>query len=570
MIYFVAIIAGFAGILFGFDEGVIAGALHLLRGEFSISPFDEGLMTAAVPFGALFGALFAGPASERYGRRASLLGAAVLFIFGAVLSGMISAVWMLTAARLALGIAVGIAAMVAPLYISESAPPAKRGMLVSIYQLAITLGILGAYVVNFALDDSWRLMFMLGALPGIGLFAGMLMLRDTPRWLALKGRQDEARTAIASLRGTSPGNAVVTDELAAINRAASQDSGTARWSDLLSPVVRPAFVIGIGLFLLQQLSGINAVIYYSPTILQEAGFDSQSTQILATIGIGIVNVGMTIVGMMLIDRIGRRRLLFIGFAGTALSLGMIAIGAASGAESLDVLAVIGLVLYIAAFAVSIGPLPWVMMSEIFPLHVRGLGMSITSLSNWGFNFLVVFSFPILVSSIGLGGVFGIYAIVCVIGLVFTARLVPETSGVPLEEIERHLKSGRPFRLLGEFREKSASADGAAGVAGQDGAATLNDQNTAALVRAVIDLSPYKAMLTPMADEIARIAHGNHQIKAALQTVFSRSDFHRSARLRRSDLGAESKTLFAFLEHIHFASPSFLASVGEGPTGGNRG
>ncbi|MGE4369856.1 MAG: sugar porter family MFS transporter, partial [Burkholderiaceae bacterium] len=448
MIYFVAMVAGLAGILFGFDEGVIAGALHALHAQFSISPLEEGLMTAAVPFGAIFGALLAGPLSERHGRRKMLLAAALLFTLGAVFAGLITAVWMLTLARLMLGVAVGVAAMVAPLYISESAPTEKRGMLVSIYQLAITLGILGAYLVNFALDDQWRTMFMLGAIPGIALLAGMAVLSDTPRWLAAQGRSSEARQAMARLRGQPADSPQIHQELNAITQAAQQPDGPGRWRTLLSPVIRPAFVVGIGLFLLQQLSGINAVIYYAPTVFKEAGFDSGSTQIMATIGVGVVNVLMTLVGMVLIDRIGRRKLLYIGFAGTAVSLGMIAIGAATGAQSLDILAIIGLTLYIAAFAASLGPLPWVMMAEIFPLHVRGLAMSVTSLANWGFNFLVVFSFPVLVSWIGLGGVFGIYALVCVAGLVFTWARVPETSGVSLEAIERHLRSGLPFQQLG--------------------------------------------------------------------------------------------------------------------------
>ncbi|KFC69272.1 MFS transporter, metabolite:H+ symporter [Bosea sp. LC85] len=447
MIYYVAAIAGIAGFLFGFDEGVIAGALHLLRGEFTISPFSEGLMTAAVPLGALVGAVLAGRTTETYGRRALLLAAAVLFAIGALFSAGATTIWMLTAARLLLGLAVGIAAMVAPLYISESAPAEKRGMLVSIYQLAITLGILGAYLVDFVFAESWRLMFAMGVVPAIALLVGMYRMGDTPRWLALQGRTEEARLAIGRIRELSPRDPAVDAELAGIRRAAEQRTRPATWADLLSPTVRPALVVGMGLFFLQQLSGINAVIYYAPTVFKESGFDSTSTQILATVGIGIVNVAMTFVGMYLIDRIGRRRLLFIGFAGTALSLGMIAIAAMTDAEALDLLATIGLVLYVAAFAASIGPLPWVMMSEIFPLKVRSLGMSVASLANWAFNFLVVFSFPMLVTSFGLGGVFALYAAVCAAGLIFTHLLVPETAGVSLEDIERHLESGKPLRAL---------------------------------------------------------------------------------------------------------------------------
>jgi len=447
MIYFVAAVAGIAGFLFGFDEGIIAGALHLLRGEFTITASGEGLMTAAVPLGALFGAFYAGSAVERFGRRGLLLFAAILFAVGALASALVTAVWMLSAARLLLGLAVGIAALVAPLYIAETAPPARRGMLVSIYQLAITLGILGAYVASYAFSDSWRTMFLIGVLPGIALFVGMALLPDTPRWLAAQGRHDEALGAISRIRGVPRQSPQAAAELAEIEQIARADQQQGSSSALFGPTIRPALIVGIGLFFLQQLSGINAVIYYAPVVFKEAGFGSSSTQILATVGIGIVNVLMTVVGMFLIDRIGRRNLLMIGFAGTALSLGMIAIAAATDAASLDVLAMVGLVLYIAAFAASIGPLPWVMMSEIFPLSVRGIGMSVASLTNWGFNFIVVFSFPLLVSSLGLGGVFAIYAVVCAAGIVFTLRLVPETSGVPLEDIEAHLRSGRPFREL---------------------------------------------------------------------------------------------------------------------------
>jgi MFS transporter, SP family, galactose:H+ symporter len=449
MIYLVAAIAGMAGFLFGFDEGVIAGALHLLRTEFTITPVLEGIVTSAVPFGALFGSLVAGWLAESLGRRRSLLVAGTLFVLGGVLAALATGISVLTFARLILGFAIGLAAIVAPLYISENAPADRRGMLVSIYQLAITLGILGAYIVGFAFSESWRTMFLLGAVPGIALVAGIYMMTDTPRWLTSRGRLQEARAAIARVRDVDPQDPGVERELAAITVAAKTSGEQGRWSELLSPAVRPALIVGVGLFILQQLSGINAVIYYAPTVFKESGFDSHSSQLLATMGIGVVNVLMTFVGMALIDRIGRRRLLFLGFIGTALSLGTIALAAATSVPWLDTLAFVGLVLYIAAFAASVGPLPWVMMSEIFPLHVRAAGMSVASIANWGMNFLVVFSFPVIVSSMGLAGVFGLYAAVCAVGLVFTQMLVPETSGVSLEEIEQHLRSGRPFRSLGD-------------------------------------------------------------------------------------------------------------------------
>lgn len=557
MIYFVAAIAGIAGILFGFDEGVIAGALHLLHGRFQITSFDEGLMTAAVPLGALFGALVAGRAADKYGRRSTLLGAAILFILGAIASSLITAIWMLSAARILLGIAVGIAAMVAPLYISENAPAAKRGMLIAIYQLAVTMGILGAYLVNFSLDDNWRTMFLVGAIPGLALLVGMFFLNDTPRWLVANGRHEQARGVLAKLREAPENSSTVTRELTEIELACADERGNvAKWSELFSPMVRPALIVGIGLFFLQQLSGINAVIYYAPSIFRESGFDSGSTQLLATIGIGVVNVAMTVVGMALIDRIGRRRLLILGFIGTSLSLGMIVLGAATDIAWLDTAATVGLVLYIASFAASIGPLPWVMMAEIFPRKVRGLGMSAVTVANWGFNFLVVFSFPVLMSWLGLGGVFAIYAAACVVGLFFTLRFVPETSGISLEHIEAHLKSGRPFHQL---RAPAASPDPQAI---QDSLALPPGQMDQ-LLAAVLAHSPYRKVLTPMIAQISPLAYDNHQIRVALHAIWTRAKFAQTGVLSRSHLGPQQKTLSMFLEHIRYASPDFLTSIGEG-------
>ncbi len=447
MVYLIASIAGIAGLLFGFDEGVIAGALHLLRAEFGISPLAEGIMTATVPLGAVGGALVGGWLARPVGRRKLLLGAAILFVGGALMSALASSLVIVCVARLLLGLAIGVAAMIAPLYISETAPARIRGMLVSIYQLAITLGILGAYLVGYTFSDSWRAMFAAGIVPGAALLIGIAILSDTPRWLVLRGRREEARAVIAKTQSLPVGHQQVSAELSAIEAAAQEDLAQGSWRDLFGPVARPALIVGMGLFLLQQLSGINAVIYFAPTVFRLSGFDSTSTQMLATVGIGVVNVLVTVLAMGLIDRIGRRKLLFIGFTGAALSLGLIAAAAATGAPDLQILALIGLVLYVASFAISIGPLPWVMMSEIFPLHLRGPGMSAASITNWVFNFIVVLTFPVLVASIGLAGVFSIYALVCACGVVFTARLVPETSGISLEDIERHLKGGKPFSAL---------------------------------------------------------------------------------------------------------------------------
>lgn len=554
MIYVVAIIAAIAGVLFGFDEGVIAGALAALRAEFGITAFEEGFMTSAVPLGALFGALLAGLLAEHYGRRATLLLASVLFTLGAVLAGLASGVWTLTVCRLLLGLAVGLAATVAPLYISENAPSGQRGLLVSIYQLAVTIGILSAYLVNYALEDQWRLMFMLGAIPGLALLAGMLGQSDTPRWLMSQGRAQQARQTLARLRKRDVDDPAIEQEMLEMTDTLSHHQDQARWKDLLDRRLRPALVVGIGLFVLQQFSGINAVIYYAPSVFTEAGFSSDSTPVLASLGVGTVNVLMTLVGMYLIDRIGRRRLLYLGFAGTAIGLGMIALAAATGSDYLDVLAVAGLVIYIGSFAASIGPLPWVMMSEIYPLRGRSLAMSLTTISNWLFNFLVVFSFPVMMASVGLGTVFALYAVTCLVGLYFTWQYVPETNGVSLEQIERHLYSGLPFAQLRPPPVIELDTD----------APDIPYQTTLTLVGALITLSPYRRGLLPMHDRIASVAHENIQIRTALRQVHARTGPERAARLTRTDLGPQRWVLMTFLEHVWFASPEFLRSVGQPP------
>jgi MFS transporter, SP family, galactose:H+ symporter len=447
MIYFLAAVAAIAGFLFGYDEGVIAVARPLLDKDFPMSPLVGGFMTAAVPLGALLGASIAGPITDRFGRRRVLMTAAALFAIGALVAAGMTATWILVAARLVLGFAIGLAAVTAPLYIAESAPLAIRGALVSTYQLAITVGILASYLTGLAItgEGMWRAMFALGAVPGLLFLVGLVFLPESPRWLVLRGQLDKAGASLKRLRGAT---APVEQELDEIARTARSESGQkAGYSALMDPNVRPALIVGVGLFFLQQLSGINAVIYYAPEIFNHAGFGSGETQILATTGIGVVNFLTTILAMYLIDRIGRRPLLVLGFIGTAATMLTIAVAVINPSVVPAWVVIVALLLYIASFAISLGPLPHVMMSEIFPLRVRGPGMSAASISNWGFNFLVVFAFPLLLAGIGLAATFAIFAVICLSGILFTLARVPETTGHSLEAIEAHLKSGRPFVTL---------------------------------------------------------------------------------------------------------------------------
>jgi SP family galactose:H+ symporter-like MFS transporter len=447
MIYFLAAVAAIAGFLFGYDEGVIAVAKPLLEKDYPMSPLVEGFMTAAVPLGALAAASIAGPVADRFGRRRVLMAAAALFTLGALMASAITAIWMLVAARLVLGFAIGMAAVVAPLYIAEAAPLGSRGSMVATYQLAITVGILVSYLTSLLIPAgiTWRLMFALGAVPGMVFLVGLAFLPESPRWLVMKGVADGARAGLLRLRGLGGD---LEREFAEITTAARLEAGhSAGYRALLEPAIRPALIVAMVLFFLQQLSGINAVIYYAPAIFDEAGFGSAETQLLATVGVGTVNLLTTILAMFLIDRIGRRPLLVVGFAGTAATMLIIAF-AVINPELVPAWVVIAmLLLYIASFAISIGPLPHVVMSEIFPLRARGPGMSVASISNWGFNFLVVLAFPVMLAGPGLAVTFGVFAVFCLGGIVFTLRRVPETTGYSLEAIEAYLVSGRPLAAL---------------------------------------------------------------------------------------------------------------------------
>ncbi len=447
MIYFLAFVAAIAGFLFGYDEGVIAVARASLDKDFPMSPLVGGFMTAAVPLGALAAASVAGPITDRYGRRSVLMAAAALFGLGALMAAGISAVWMLVVARLVLGIAIGTAAVAAPLYIAECAPHESRGAMVSTYQLAITIGILASYLTGvFIKEESaagvWRLMFGLGVVPGMLFLLGLLLLPESPRWLVRHNRPVDAKASLARLRGPGAGvDGEVAEMIRSVKAELNQRVG---YRALLEPGVRPALIVGVGLFFLQQLSGINAVIYYAPEIFAHAGFDNARTQVLATIGVGTVNVATTVLAMFLIDRLGRRPLLVIGFLGAAVTMLVIALGVVFPQAVPSWLIIAMLLLYIASFALAIGPLPHLLMSEIFPLRIRGPGMSMASLSNWGFNFLVVFAFPLMLAGPGLAFTFTVFAVICLGGIAFTLRRVPETTGHSLEAIERHLMSGKPL------------------------------------------------------------------------------------------------------------------------------
>ncbi len=444
----VAATAAVGGLLFGYDTGVISGALLFLRAAFQLSVTMQGVVTSIALAGAAVGAAFAGRLADRHGRRPILLITASVFVAGALLSAVASGLSLLLAGRLLVGVGIGAASMLTPLYLAEIAPAKERGALVSFNQLAITLGILSSYLVGYALSaaGAWRWMLGLGALPGVVLALGMLLLPETPRWLAGHGHADRAQAALRRLRGRDVDLAA---EMAALRDDLTAASRSLPESRLNHAAARLPLIVGIGLAVFQQVTGINTVIYFAPVIFQAAGMPSASAAILATAGIGVVNVVMTLAAIWLVDRVGRRVLLLCGLAGMSASLALLALTFLLGhGAALGWLTAASLTTYVGCFAIGLGPVFWLLISEIFPLAVRGSGMSAATIANWLANLVVALTFLDLVDLLGRPGVFCLYAALTSGALLFAYRLVPETKGLSLEGVEAlwREKEGRPEAL----------------------------------------------------------------------------------------------------------------------------
>ena len=442
----VAAVASLGGLLFGYDTGVISGALPFLKHTFTLSAGMQGVATSSVLIGATLGAAFAGGLSDAFGRKWVIIVVALLFVAGALGSAAAPSLAVLLAARTVVGVAIGVASMLTPLYLAEIAPKARRGFVVSLNQFCITFGILASYIVDYLLTDvagNWRWMLGAGAVPGLVLFLGMLTLPESPRWLAGHGRMDEARLALARMRASGDVDA----ELGELRRDALKEGDRAPWSALLAQGARRPLIIGLSLAVFQQVTGINTVIYYAPSIFQSAGMSSTSVSILATAGVGVVNVIMTVVAMNLMDRAGRRPLLLWGLAGMIAMLAVLAAGFAVGTKgAVALITVAAVTVYVGFFAIGLGPVFWLLISEIFPLAVRGRGMSVATVANWGSNFVVTLLFPGVVQALGSAAAFAIFAVLSLGAWVYTYYAVPETSGKSLEEIEAQLEGAAPVGI----------------------------------------------------------------------------------------------------------------------------
>jgi sugar porter (SP) family MFS transporter len=432
-----AAITALGGLLFGYDTGVIAGALLFIPKTFhGLSSFDKELLTSILLVGAVIGAQLAGRLSDRFGRRPLVLGTAALFVGGVLLAALSPSFGVLVAARIVIGLAVGSASMVVPLYIGETAPRKVRGALVSFNQLAITSGILVSYLVDYGLSSSqnWRLMFGLAAIPAILMFVGMLFQHESPAWLVAHGHEDEARVVLHRVRSPEE----IEPEIREIRELSQRKSS---FREVLSPTVRKVMIIGVSLAVFQQITGINTVIYYAPTLLKSAGLGN-SAALLANVVNGAVNVGMTIVAIRLLDRTGRRPLLLSGTAGMAVGMVVVALTFLLGGDSLHgssaYFAIAGLLIYTGSFAIGLGPVFWLLISEIYPVKIRGQAMSVATMANWGANFIVTISFLTLLSVIGNAGTFFLFGGLSVVALGYFRLKVPETKNRSLQEIEREL------------------------------------------------------------------------------------------------------------------------------------
>ena len=431
-VIFVTVIAAIGGLLFGFDTAIVAGATRYLKDQFALSSIQEGWAVSVVLVGCMFGAGISGPISDRIGRKRFMLVSAVLFLVSAVGCALPRTMTEFVVFRFIGGLGIGSASILAPLYIAEIAPARIRGALISVNQMAIVTGILLAYFVNWAFagvgPSNWRWMYAAGALPSVIFFILLLRVPESPRWLVKQGRESEALGVLSRVNTAD----LAAAEVSSIKETLATEKGSL--AELFRPGFRRALLIAVVLAILQQITGINAVLYYAPRIFERAGFTRMSAIGQSTI-VGFVNMLFTIVAIVLVDRIGRKPLLLTAAGGMGVSL--LLLGAAFRSQAFSGPLILGLILlYIAFFAMAMGPIVWVVMAEIFPTRMRGSAMAIATVILWVSDFAVTLSFPVIADRLNESTAFWLYAAMCAVDFVFMFFFLPETKGKTLEEIEK--------------------------------------------------------------------------------------------------------------------------------------
>ncbi|MDI9223001.1 sugar porter family MFS transporter [Pantoea sp. EA-12] len=445
----IAMIATLGGLLFGYDTGVISGALLFMGDDLHLTPFTTGLVTSSLLFGAAFGALASGHFAAAAGRRKIILVLAIIFAMGAIGTALAPNVEWMIFFRLVLGVAVGGASATVPVYIAEMAPANKRGQLVTMQELMIVSGQMLAYISNAGFnavwggDTTWRWMLAVATVPAVLLWFGMLFMPDSPRWYAMKGRLAEARQVLERTRAKQD----VEWELTEIEEtlAEEQQDARPRLRELRKPWLMKLFLIGVGIAVIQQLTGVNTIMYYAPTMLKAVGM-SDNAALIATIANGVISVLMTFVGIWLLGRIGRRTMTMLGQFGCTACLVFIGTVSYLMPETVqgqpDVLrsymVLLGMLMFLSFQQGALSPVTWLLLSEIFPTRLRGIFMGGAVFAMWIANFVISLMFPILLASVGLSGAFFIFALIGIGGAIFVIRCVPETRNRSLEQIEHYL------------------------------------------------------------------------------------------------------------------------------------
>jgi sugar porter (SP) family MFS transporter len=447
----VALTVALGGFLMGFDASVISGVVTFIEPEFDLTKIELGWSVASLTLTATLAMMVSGPLSDRLGRRPVLKIAAVLFAISAVASAVAPSFLALVAARMLGGFGVGAALIIAPMYIAEIAPAATRGRLVSFNQLNIVIGISAAFFTNYLIlrlgqsglawadalrlgEWNWRWMLGVEAVPAIFYFLALFAVPESPRWSVMNGKDDDALRVLQKVSGSPQAEADISAVKASLH--AEQSTERAALRELFRPAMKPVLVIGISVAILQQVTGINSVFFYAPMIFEQSGIGTDASFMQAVL-VGLVNLVFTVLAILFIDRLGRRPLLGAGLAGIAACMLLLSYGFGA-ADVNPTIILIGILGFVASFAISLGPVMWVLFSELFPNRIRGIAISFVGLINSAVSFLVQLIFPWELQTLGSSVTFLIYGLFAIVGLIIVMRLLPETKGKSLEELEAEL------------------------------------------------------------------------------------------------------------------------------------
>lgn len=414
------------GLLFGYQTGIIAGALLFLIPAFELTTSDQGVLVSTILISAMAGSLFGGPLADRVGRRKTMIAMAALVAFGTILVAIAQSYFFLLIGRFVIGLAIGTISMVSPLYLAELSPSSMRGGMISFYQFFINVGILTSFLIGFLFSDSgqWRLMFAIGIIPALFQLVALFFIPETPSWLSKKGRKEEVTAILKRLYST-------TESFGSFSSTPEQPTS---WKQVFSKKYRFILFLGCGLSICQQITGINIIIYYAPVIFQTTGFTSAADGLFATVGVGAINALATLIAVFFLDRLGRRKLLLTSVFGMMLSLTTLSLALFANTTFIDKISLVSLMVYVVFFAIGLGPGTFVVISELYPTGIRAKAMSLATFFNWFSSYWISLLFPNLVATIGQGWTFLCVALITLFSFLFIFRYIPETSNRNLEEI----------------------------------------------------------------------------------------------------------------------------------------